>query len=122
MIHHRFNAIPARSRTAKGQDLPRNCRAGCRSPETANHVSMGSERTHPNRIKRYVRIRYITTKRLEEEGYRFIREPSFTPGTTRANGRWRPDILAIKGKDGFIFDVQVRTETYDLDTLFQHDR
>ncbi|KAK2710907.1 hypothetical protein QYM36_012169 [Artemia franciscana] len=34
-------------------------------------------------------------------------------------GRWRPDILAIKDKDGVIFDAQVRAEGYDLDRL--HD-
>ena len=33
--------------------------------------------------------------------------------------RWRPDILAIKDKDGVIFDAQVRAEGYDLDRL--HD-
>ncbi|KAK2706714.1 hypothetical protein QYM36_014676 [Artemia franciscana] len=122
MIHHQINAIPTRSRTARGQDLPRNCRAGCLAPETANHVSMGCVRTHPNRIKRHDRDRDITAKWLDDDGYRVIKEPSFTtltPGTTRAMGRWRPDILAIKGKDGVIFDVQVRAEGYDLDRL--HD-
>ncbi|KAK2701624.1 hypothetical protein QYM36_019741 [Artemia franciscana] len=122
MVHHRINAIPTRSRTARGQGLPRTSRAGCLIPETANHVSMGCIRTHLNRVKRHDRIRDIAAKWLDNEGFRVIREPSFTtltPGTKRAMGRWRPDILAIKGKDGVIFDAQVRAEGYDLDRL--HD-
>ncbi|KAK2710499.1 hypothetical protein QYM36_011880 [Artemia franciscana] len=72
--------------------------------------------------KRHDRIRDIAAKWLDNEGFRVIREPSFTtlaPGTKRAMGRWRPDILAIKGKDGVIFDAQVRAKGYDLDKL--HD-
>ncbi|KAK2707196.1 hypothetical protein QYM36_015023 [Artemia franciscana] len=122
MIHHRINAIPTRSRTTRGQDLSRNCRAGCLAPKTANHVSMGCLRTHPNRIKQHDRVRDITAKWIEYDGYRVIKEPCFTTlthGTTRAMGRWRPDIFAIKGEDGVIFDAQVRAEGYDLDRLHE---
>jgi len=83
---------------------------------------MGCVRTHPNRIKQHDRVRDITAKWIEYDGYRVIKEPCFTTlthGTTRAMGRWRPDIFAIKGEDGVIFDAQVRAEGYDLDRLHE---
>lgn len=35
----RINALPAKSRTTRGRPIDRQCRAGCRRPETLNHVS-----------------------------------------------------------------------------------
>ena len=90
MEQQRINAIRNQSRTARGQNIPKTCKAGCLVPESVNYLSMWWVRTHSNLIKRHDRVHDIAPKRLEVEGFHVIKERTFitlTPGTIGTNGR-----------------------------------
>lgn len=108
----RINALPTRSRTARGRPKDRHCRAGCNRAETLNHVLQQCHRTHASRIKRHDAIVSYTSRALEVRGYRVQVEPEIQ---TEAGLR-KPDLVAKKGDAAIVIDAQVVNDQIDLDT------
>lgn len=111
-IKLRFNALPVKSRTARGRaQIDRTCRAGCRHPETLNHVLQQCHRTHGPRCDRHEAVANYLQRNLNNKGWRTIKEPVFN--TTRGN--LKPDIVAIKGNSALILDAQIVADSVPLD-------
>lgn len=72
----KYNALPVRSRTRKGRvQLDRSCRAGCRAPETLNHVIQQCHRTHGARIDRHNSVASYLQRNLQNKGWTTSSEP-----------------------------------------------
>lgn len=101
-----IGALPSRVRTTRGvrrahQDVL--CRGGCGVDETTAHIVQQCFRTHGGRVMRHDAIAAVLAAELDRAGYRVRREHLFQ---TQQGGR-KPDILAVKGEQGFVLDVQV---------------
>lgn len=101
-----INALPTRIRTTRGarrahQDV--SCRAGCGVQETAAHVIQQCFRTHGGRVLRHDAVATTVAGELDRSGYRVMREHLFQT----AVGPRKPDIVAVKGSQGHILDVQI---------------
>lgn len=123
-IKLRINALPTRSRTARGRaEIDRSCRAGCRCPETLNHILQQCHRTHGPRIARHDAVVKYVKRNLENRGYQTTIEPIIRlPNGTTA----KPDIVACKDRTVWVLDAQVRTDgnldAFDLDKARKYDR
>lgn len=107
----RINAVPTRSRTARGRTRDRRCRAGCMAAETLNHVLQQCHRTHAGRIRRHDAILNYMERRIRSGGYTIFREPRYQTGL----GIRKPDLVAILGRTAVVVDAQVVSEQTDLD-------
>lgn len=87
----RINAVPLRSRTARGRIRDRNCRAGCRAAGTLQRVLQQCHRTHNARIRRHNACLEYLLKRLKQPII-VDQEPHFK--TTQ--GLLKPDVIVIK--------------------------
>ena len=99
----RANALPTRSRMARGRDRPRNCRAGCLRQETLHHVLQVCERTHGARVKRHNAVASGLGNFLKDSGHRVMFEPRIKHGDTHL----KPDIICIKEGIASVIDVQI---------------
>lgn len=109
-IRVRINALPTRSRVARGRQLPRDCRAGCLIPgsrqpatETLTHIAQHCQRAHGLRVRRHDAILAKTCNRLHQKGWTVTREPVYVT----SDGRRKPDIVLHRGDQSAIVDVQV---------------
>lgn len=107
-IHYhqiRANCLPTRVRTARGRPEKQvQCRAGCNSTETLQHVIQMCDRTHDVVIQKHDRV----VDKLEEEfgrrRYRVYREEHLRIG----NVLRKPDLLIVKDGRMHVVDAQVR--------------
>lgn len=106
----RINALPSKSRTARGRGYDRNCRAGCARVETTNHILQACHRTHAERIRRHDAIVTYLARNLTRSGYNVSLEPRFVT----AEGVRKPDIVANLGDTTLIMDAQVTSDTVSL--------
>lgn len=104
----RINALPTKSRTARGQFKERFCRAGCNKAETLNHVLQQCHRTHGPRIKRHDALVIYAVRALEAKNYEVHVEPKLT---TQLGVR-KPDIIATKENFAIVIDAQVINDQY----------
>lgn len=107
----RINALPTKSRTARGRPKDRQCRAGCYRAETLNHVIQQCHRTHGGRIKRHDAIVSYVCRSLEVKGY----EVSVEPRLQTSVGLRKPDIVAKLGMTAVVIDAQIVNDQIDLD-------
>lgn len=101
-----INALPTRIRTTRGSRRLRedvNCRGGCGVQETAAHVVQQCFRTHGGRIMRHDAVASTLAGELQRGGYNVHREHVFRT----CEGVRKPDILAAKGTNGHVLDVQI---------------
>lgn len=123
-IRLRINALPSRSRTARGRaEIDRNCRAGCQRPETLHHILQQYHRTHRPRIARHDAVVKYMKRNLENRVYQTTIEPILRlPNGTTA----KPDIVACKDGTVWILDTQVRTDgdldAFDSEKARKYDR
>jgi len=110
----RINAIPLRSRMARGRPRDRHCRAGCNDAETLHHVLQICHRTHAPRIKRHDACVDYLLRQLDKR-LTIVREPKFQIRT----GLLKPDILVRKESSAIVVDAQVVGERADLDRAHQ---
>jgi len=101
----RINAMPTLSRTTRGTNRPRSCRAGCGTPETLNHVLQVCHRTDGIRTKRHDVVKNKLASFLQQKGLVVENEPHI-PVDGGVSFR-KPDIIAIKGKQATVIDVQI---------------
>ena len=99
----RINALPTRSRTARGRVKDRRCRGGCGQIETLNHVIQHCHRTHDMRIKRHNAVADYIIKSLREKEFSVEEEPHFKLSTRTL----KPDIIATLGETSIMIDAQV---------------
>jgi len=110
----RINAIPLRSRLARGRVRNRHCRAGCNDAETLHHVLQICHRTHAPRIKRHdACVDYLM--RQFDQRLTIVKEPTFQLKT----GLLKPDLLIKKESSVIVVDAQVVGERADLDRTHQ---
>lgn len=107
----RINALPTRSRTARGRDKDRLCRAGCGLKETLNHITQVCHRTHRMRIQRHNAISHYLARNLIKRGFNVEEEPHLITD----EGLRKPDIVATMGQTSIILDSQVVGEQADLE-------
>lgn len=107
----RINALPTKSRTTRGRPIDRMCRAGCRWPETLDHVIQKCHRTHGPRIKRHNAIVSYIAQGLRKQEYMVEVEPVIET----AGGRRKPDVVAKLGQTALVIDAQVVNDQIDLD-------
>lgn len=107
----RINALPTRSRTARGRPKTRHCRAGCNNAETLNHVLQQCHRTHSGRIKRHDALASYVCRSLQTQGYEVFVEPKIKSSL----GLRKPDIVAKMGVTALVIDAQVVGDQTNLD-------
>jgi len=110
----RINAIPLRSRMARGRLRDRHCRAGCNDAETLHHVLQICHRTHAPRIKRHDACVDYLMRQLDK-GSTIVKEPKFPLRT----GLLKPDIIIKKESSVIVVDAQVVGERADLNRAHQ---
>lgn len=106
----RINAVPLRSRMARGRVRDKQCRAGCNNAETLHHVLQQCYRTHNARIQRHdACLKYLLdrqrTQALVDE------EPHFRT----ASGLLKPDAVIKKGNSAIVVDALIAGERANLD-------
>lgn len=110
-IKIRINALPTRSRTARGRPTKdRLCRAGCGTPETVNHVLQQCPRTHGSRIWRHDAAVSYLARNMVSRKYEVYREPLIRT----KNGNLKPDLVGKIGDRLVVLDAQVVTGSIDL--------
>lgn len=103
LVRIRINALPCLSRTKRGQNVPKTCRAGCTQLESLGHILQKCHRTHHERIRGHDTITRQIAKRLRELGFEVQEEPHFkTP-----QGERIPDLVVKRDTQSAILDVQV---------------
>lgn len=121
-IKLRISALPTRSRTTRGRDADRTCRAGCHgTPETLNHVLQRCSRTHGKRIKRHDAIVSYIHKRIDRRS-NLDTECWVEPRLTTSIGVFKPDILLRRGSKAYILDAQIVTDCADLKHAHERKR
>lgn len=108
----RINALPTRSRTARGRPKDRSCRGGCAAVETLNHILQQCHRTHRSRIKRHDAIVAYVKRTLMTKSSLVDEEPHFVSTT---HGLRKPDLIAVLGDSALCLDAQVVSEHIKLD-------
>ncbi|CAK9823991.1 Retrovirus-related Pol polyprotein from type-2 retrotransposable element R2DM [Anthophora retusa] len=104
-IKLRVNAMPTRSRTARGRTSDRSCRAGCNAVETLNRVLQQCHRTHRARIERHNAIASYLKRALGKQYGKVDDELHF-----------KTNLIAVRDATALVLDVQVVSEHTDLDT------
>lgn len=103
-------AVQLRSANLPTAGLPSNppdqrqCRAGCNKVESLCHVLQGCPATHWERITRHNHIAKKLAAHCRTKGWSVSEEPHVrhTDGTL-----FKPDLIATKGQDVVVSDVQV---------------
>lgn len=108
----RINALPTRSRTARGRVADRACRGGCGKAETLNHVLQVCHCTHRAREQRHQAITSYLKRGLPIKHERVEDEPHFNT----SQGLRKPDLIAVKDNQALVIDAQVVGDQIDLDT------
>ena len=98
----RINALPTKSRSSRGRNHDRWCRAGCSAPETLNHILQICSRTHDIRVRRHDAIVKFLKKNCSS-GYEVLEEPLFRT----SEGTRKPDLLFTKDHTTTVVDVQI---------------
>lgn len=110
-IHYtqiRAGCLPTRTRTSRGRNRDRMCRARCMLPETNYHVVQQCHRTHGGRILRHDRIVKLVAEWMgQKEGYAVQVEPRFTTPA----GLHKPDLLITRGGETMVIDAQIVSGT-----------
>lgn len=110
-IHYgqiRAGCLPSRTRTSRGRNYDKMCRAGCRVPETNYHVIQQCHRTHGGRVLRHDRIVELITEDLGRiGGIDVVKEPRFRTQM----GLRKPDLLITKAGTTWVVDAQVVSGT-----------
>lgn len=109
----RINALPTRSRTARGRVGDRSCRAGCARVETLNHVLQACHRTHECRLKRHEAVVKYIARHLQQKQMQVHLEHH----VRTAAGLRKPDIIAIAESKAFVIDAQIISDVPNLDEL-----
>ncbi|KAJ8868049.1 hypothetical protein PR048_031858 [Dryococelus australis] len=105
---HISNSLPPAVRTTRGRRGPSGalpkCRAGCNDAETTYHVIQQYPRTHETRVARHNQVLKVVADRLEERGYRVLREPRYRT----SEGVQVPDLVISKPEEdvAHVLDVQ----------------
>lgn len=98
----RINALYSRSRTMRRRHgVSRQCRAGCGSIETTNHISQVCNSTKQFRIDRHDCIVSHLEARFLELGYHVEREPIIDIGQQTL----KPDLVGHCGKTIIVCDI-----------------
>lgn len=111
----RINAMPTRSRTARGRIKDRTCKAGCKAIETLDHVLQKCYRTHKARIDRHNAVVSYVKRAVEKTYQKVEEEPKFTTEM----GLRKPDLIATKNNQALVIDAQIVGEHVDPDAA--HD-
>ncbi|KAJ8886434.1 hypothetical protein PR048_012645 [Dryococelus australis] len=108
-LHIISNSLPSAVRTSWGRRGPTGalpkCRAGCNDAETMYHVVQQCPRNNETSVVRHNQVLKVVADRLEERGYRVLREPSYrTSDDVRV-----PDLVVSKPEDddAHVLEVQV---------------
>lgn len=122
LVHTHINALPSRVRNSRGRrsgdESELNCRAGCMVRETTAHTIQQCVRTHGGRILRHNKIAKVLCSAMVEEGWTVEEEPKIIT----AVGLRKPDIIAARGGEGVIVDVQVVSGQRPLDDAHREKR
>ncbi|KAJ8865483.1 hypothetical protein PR048_033773 [Dryococelus australis] len=108
-LHIISNSLPSAVRTTRGRRGPSGalpkCRAGCNDAETTYHVIQQCPRTQETRVARHNQVLKVVADRLEERGYRVLREPRYRT----SEGVRVPDLVISKPEEdvAHVLDVQV---------------
>jgi hypothetical protein len=102
----RSHGLPCRSRFGRGTNRDRNCRGGCRRPETQYHIIQSCHRTHEARINRHNAVVKLVAKELRRLGYEVTVEPYIRTSI----GVKRPDIVAKKDGVIHVIDPTITTD------------
>lgn len=119
----RANALPCRSRLARGRQHERGCRHGCskvwssgRTPETSAHVLQDCPVTKRLRITRHDKVKHHIAHFVRSKGWSVHEEVTLrTP-----DGVFRPDMIAIRDDRVVVVDTQIVGESISLDDA--HER
>lgn len=110
--HVRINCLPTLVRTSRGRDRDVDCRAGCRSTETAYHVIQVCGRTHAGRCLRHNKILDVLANSLKQRGMIIKKEPRLI--TITGENRC-PDLIVVNGNKIVVVDVQVVSSKHLLE-------
>ncbi|CAL7932763.1 unnamed protein product, partial [Xylocopa violacea] len=106
----RINALPTKSRSNRGRQGDRLCRAGCNAIETLNHIMQICPRTHAARVARHNAIAAYVKRALAKKYENVVEEPHIkTPSGLR-----KPDLVAMRENTVLVVDAQVVGEQSDL--------
>ncbi|KAG0433654.1 hypothetical protein HPB47_019691 [Ixodes persulcatus] len=115
VIKLRVNALPTLSRTKRGRPDDVSCRTGCRARESLGHVLQACHKGHRGRVKRHDNIARYIAMRLHQLEWIVLWEPHYT-----LQGRvMKPDLMATKGAQAVIIDIQVVSTGLELAFLHQ---
>lgn len=103
----RYNALPTRSRCARGRNKDTRCRAGCVHVETLNHISQWCPRTHGGRVKRHNNVLGFLTSKLRKLGYQVAREACLKTNNDGALATIFPDLICTKNGQSYVLDAHV---------------
>jgi hypothetical protein len=109
-----INALPSRVRTSRGRrdGVDVTCRGGCLTAETPAHCIQVCHRTHGGRVLRHDAIAKALSVHLTQRGWSVRREVSYQTVV----GVRRPDIVASRGREIAVVDVQVVAPNPSLDS------
>lgn len=99
----RIGALPTRSRTHRGQDGNKLCRAGCGVIETPYHVIQQCVRVHGGVQARHDTVVDRLCSLLKEKGFVTHKEPKLRIG----RDLYKPDIIAVKNNIAHLIDPQI---------------
>lgn len=103
LLRVRSNSLANLTRTKRGREVDKQCRAGCNSPESLGHILQACHRTHHTRISRHDNIVRYAGKRLGEAGWKVKVEPHYKT----AQGTRIPDLVLTRENQSVILDAQV---------------
>ncbi|KAL1486453.1 hypothetical protein MTO96_031378 [Rhipicephalus appendiculatus] len=118
LIRFHIAAIANLTRLKRGQDAPKQCRAGCDAEESLGHVLQKCHRTHHQTIQRHNCILRHLAKRLREKEWRVREEPHYKT----SQGTRIPDLVLSRDGQCVVLDVQVVGTRMDLSEAHEHKR
>lgn len=99
----RYNAMPNLTHKKRGQGVPKECRAGCKTSETLTHILQKCPRTYGARIHRHNALATYLAGGLRKRGYQVLEEPIYATSL----GDRKPDLVIIRDEQVMVLDVQV---------------
>lgn len=112
-IQLRYGCLYNGAHSARGRDeKKKNCRRGCDTPETLNHILQQWYSTHYHRIKRHNSLVHYLNRVLTSRNFTAHVEPTFTIDHTKL----KPDLVIYSSERVVQVDVQIIDDQFSLHT------
>lgn len=112
LIKLRAQALPSKTRCARGRAKDTRCRAGCAFPETHAHIIQVCPRSYAPRLERHNCVASWIAEKMRNDGCTVSEEPRIK---VKDEIRY-PDLICVKGERAWILNVQIVGEYKSLNS------